>query len=111
MLRHTFALVLLIAGLGTSAFAGRQATATATVTAGYVSGVKVTDSGSGYLVAPGVSLSGGAGSGATAVAILAGDTVGQIIVLYAGSGYAAAPAVLIEAPPLETSVSIELVPR
>ncbi|MSU35213.1 MAG: formylglycine-generating enzyme family protein [Pedosphaera sp.] len=91
--------------------AGEQATAVATVTEGYVTGIKVITGGSGYQSEPRVSFSGGGGSGAVAKAILSGDKVGQIIVLNAGSGYSAAPVVAIEAPPRETSLTIELVPK
>ena len=79
--------------------AGETATAIATVTAGFVTGITVTSGGSGYPTEPMVTLTGGGGSGATAKAILSGDKVGLIVVVTAGSGYTAAPAVTITGPP------------
>lgn len=50
---------------------GRQATATATVVAGSVTGFVITDPGEGYVSAPAITLSGGGGTGAAASATLA----------------------------------------
>jgi hypothetical protein len=58
------------------ALAGEPATAVATITAGFVTGITVTSGGSGYTSEPAVTLSGGTGSGARAKAIMAGDKVG-----------------------------------
>ena len=69
-------------------FGGTQATATATVSGGHVTGVSVTNAGSGYLSAPTVSFSGGGGSGAAATATLSGGGVSAIN-LVSGSGAAA----------------------
>src|SRR2546425_9985708 len=55
--RFKFALV-------TSANASQQATATATLTGGFVTSVTVVSGGSGYTSAPAVTFSGGGGSGA-----------------------------------------------
>ena len=79
--------------------AGDTATAVATVTAGFVTGITVTSGGSGYATEPMVTLTGGGGLGATAKAILSDDKVGLIVVVTAGSGYTAAPSVTITGPP------------
>ena len=105
-----FALSLAV-GLWGRLLAGEQATAVATVTAGFVTGITVTAGGSGYLSEPAVTISGGGGSGATAKAILTGDKVSIIVVLTAGSGYSSAPTVAIEAPPKALDVMLELVPK
>lgn len=91
--------------------AGETATAVATVTAGFVTGITMTSSGGGYLSEPLVTITGGGGSGATARAILSGDRVVVIVVLTAGSGYTTAPFVNIEGPPKESGVRLELVPK
>ena len=91
--------------------AGEQATAVATVTAGFVTGITVTFGGSGYTSEPAVTIKGGGGNGAAAKAILNGDKVASVIVLNAGSGYSSAPTIVVEAPPQESSLSIELVPK
>jgi len=91
--------------------AGQPATAVATVTAGFVSGITVTSGGSGYTSEPSVTITGGGGSGATAKAILSGDKVALLVVLTAGSGYTSAPTVSIEAPPKELGLVLEMVPK
>jgi len=114
MLRVLFVAFAVLVTWNGRAFAGRQATATASVTAGLVSGVTVTDGGSGYQLAPGVSFSGGGGSGATAVAILEGDKVSAVVVTTAGNGYASSPTVTIAPPPAlvdPAKLSIDTVPR
>jgi formylglycine-generating enzyme required for sulfatase activity len=93
------------------ALAGETATAVATITAGFVTGITVTSGGSGYTSEPSVTLSGGGGSGATAKAILSGDKVALTLVLTAGSGYSTEPTVVVEAPPKPLSVRLELVPK
>ena len=96
------------------ALAGEPATAVATITAGFVSGITVTSGGSGYTFEPLVSLSGGGGSGASGKVILDGDKVALILVLTAGSGYSTAPTVVVEAPPKPLKplgVHLELVPK
>ena len=105
----TFA-VLLSLSIG-RALAGETATAVATITAGFVTGITVTSGGSGYTVEPSVSLSGGGGSGATAKAILSGDKVALTLVLTAGSGYSTAPTVVVEAPPKALNVRLRFVPE
>ena len=93
------------------ALAGETATAVATITAGFVSGITVTSRGSGYTIEPAVTLSGGGGSGASGKAILAGDKVALILVLTAGTGYSTAPTVVVDAPPKPLSVKLEMVPK
>ena len=87
------------------------ATAVATITAGFVTGITVTSGGSGYTSEPSVTLSGGGGSGATAKAILSEDKVALTLVLTAGSGYSTAPTVVVDAPPKPLSVKLEMVPK
>jgi formylglycine-generating enzyme required for sulfatase activity len=94
--------------------AGRQAVASATITAGFVSSIAVQDGGEGYQSPPAVVIVGGGGTGATAVAILNGSAVGTIVVTTAGQDYASAPSVVIEAPPATIDAAvlqIDLVPR
>ena len=77
---------------------GIQATATATVTAGAITSINITNPGSGYTAAdvPSVTVSDATASaaGATATAALTG-VVSGITVTNAGSGYAATPSVSI----------------
>jgi hypothetical protein len=91
--------------------AGEPATAIATVTAGFVTGITVTSGGSGYTSEPAVTITGGGGSGATAKAILNGDKVSLVVVLTSGSGYVVAPTVVVESPPKPLGVVLELVPK
>ena len=93
------------------AFAGETATAVATITAGFVTGITVTSGGSGYTSEPVVTFSGGGGSGATAKAILSGDKVAVVVVLTAGSGYSTAPTLVVDAPPKALGVKLEMVPK
>ncbi len=89
-----------------------QATAVATVTAGYVTGITVTSGGSGYTSEPAVMISGGGGSGAAAKAILNGDHVASVIVLNAGGGYdSGVPVVTIEPPSEVWGLGVRLVPE
>lgn len=94
---------------------GGGATAVATVENGAVTGITVTNGGSGYCGQPQVFIAGGEGSGATATAVLApdatnmlsaaGDSVGgpyqilfhvtSVAVTNGGSGYRCPPAVSI----------------
>lgn len=91
--------------------AGEPATAVATVTAGFVTGITVTSGGSGYTSEPAVTITGGGGSGATAKAILSGDKVEVVVVLTAGSWYTGSPTVTIEGPPKALGVVLEMVPK
>jgi formylglycine-generating enzyme required for sulfatase activity len=109
-MKQYLALILIVASFG-RLLGGDQATAVATLTAGFVTGITVTSGGSGYTSEPAVSLSGGGGSGAIGKAILDGDKVAFILVLTAGSGYTTAPSVSIEAPPKPLGVRLRLVPE
>jgi formylglycine-generating enzyme required for sulfatase activity len=91
--------------------AGEPATAVATVTAGFVTGITVTSGGSSYVSEPAVTLTGGGGSGATAKAVLSGDKVALVVVLTAGSGYTNSPTVLPGSPPTPHGVKLRLVPE
>ena len=110
MMKGCLVLLIIVASFG-RLLAGEPATAIATVTAGYVTGITVTSGGSGYTSEPSVTLSGGGGSGATAQALLSGDKVALTLVLTSGSGYTTAPAVVVEAPPKPMGVRLELVPK
>jgi hypothetical protein len=79
---------------------GTQATATATVSAaGVIVGFVMTETGSGYSIAPGVVISDtGDGAGAVGTASLSDDTAGQVTAIVldsAGSGYETAPTITI----------------
>ena len=63
------------------------AIATAILSGGVITGVAVTNGGSGYTVAPTISFGGDDGSGATATATIAGGAVTSITVTNGGSGY------------------------
>jgi hypothetical protein len=78
----------------------RQATATATVTSGFVTSISVTDGGAGYTSAPAVTITDSTGSGASATANVSGGMVSSITVNNAGSGYSSSPSVAIAPPPL-----------
>ena len=101
----------LVAGFTLDAQAQTTATATATVLAGGVTAIAITDGGSGYAVAPVVILAGGGGIGATATALLTGDVVSQINVTTSGSGYTNPPNIIISAPPGQsTLLGLQLIP-
>ena len=97
--------------MAVQSMAGETATAVATVTAGFVTGITVTSGGSGYTSEPVVTISGGGGSGATAKAVLNGDRVAMVIVLTAGSGYNDSPIVTIEASPKALGIQLAMVPK
>lgn len=87
---------------------GVQATGIATINAaGAVTGVTITDPGSGYggvsTITGGtgtarVRFSGGGGTDAVGSAVLSGSTIGSITINNGGYGYTAPPAVIIESP-------------
>jgi len=77
----------------------RRATAVATVTGVFVTGVTVTDGGSGYANPPAVTITDTSGSGATATAQISGGVVTNINVNSAGTGYSSSPTVSIAPPP------------
>ena len=74
-----------------------QATASASVTGGRVTGLSVVSRGSGYSSAapPTVLLTGGGGSGATATANVVGGEVVSFNIVSSGAGYTSAPTVTI----------------
>ena len=75
-----------------------QATATGTVASGFLIGISVANSGSGYLEPPPVIITDASGSGATAVANISEGAVSSITVLNAGSGYSNNPTISIGPP-------------
>jgi hypothetical protein len=74
------------------------ATGVASVNAGGVSAVSVTDGGSGYASAPTVTFTGGGGTGAAATATITAGVVTSVSVTTAGTGYTTAPTVAFSAP-------------
>lgn len=75
---------------------GVRATATATIVGGEVTGVTVTNPGSGYTSAPEVTITGD-GTGAAASAELAGRLF-EVVLTNPGFGYSVAPAINVGAP-------------
>ena len=69
---------------------GSGATAAATVTAGVVTAIVITNPGTGYTTAPAVSITGGGGTGATATATLVNKELSAIAVTTGGTGYTSA---------------------
>jgi hypothetical protein len=61
---------------------------------GQVTGVGITNGGSGYVSAPGVAFVGGGGTGVAATATVSGGAVNGLVFTSFGSGYTAAPAVV-----------------
>jgi len=92
-------------------FAGETATAVATVTAGFVTSVRILSSGSEYVAEPTVTVSGGGGSGASFRALINNGSVDHIIILSAGRLYSSAPVITIEPPPKEASLTLAMVPK
>ena len=89
-----FKFALVSSGTNTS----RPATATADLTAGFVTSIMVTDGGHGYLIAPLVTITDPTGAGAIAIAQISDGSVTNISVQSAGSGYAS-PVVTVASPP------------
>jgi len=85
------------------------ATATASVTNGFLTRVTVTSGGSGYTNAPLVRLFGGGGSGAQVVATVSNGVVVAAPVFNPGFGYASAPVVVI-APPHVPNPALSIAP-
>lgn len=81
-----------------------QATGTASIGAGAVTGVTVGVQGYGYGSAPSVLVTGGGGSGATVTANLTGDKVTSFTVGAGGTGYTTAPTITLTAPGVGQSV-------
>ncbi len=78
--------------------AGLGAMAMATISGGSVTGVTITNGGTGYTSAPPVFLLGGGGTGATAAATVAGGSVTRVTITQPGSGYTSAPVVAFLGP-------------
>ncbi|UJS25069.1 DUF2589 domain-containing protein [Thiothrix winogradskyi] len=73
---------------------------------GAITGVTVSDQGSGYASSPAVSVSGGGGSGAVLEAIL--DSEGKVVeirIVSAGRNYATAPTLTLDPPPAGSGTS------
>lgn len=77
----------------------QQATATATVSGGFVTEIILTDGGSGYAERPAVAIIDATGSNATATATVSGGAVTSISVGNPGRHYSDSPTVTIAAPP------------
>jgi len=75
-----------------------RATATATVTNGFVVGATVTDVGCGYTNTPLVLILGGGGTGATATAVVTNGFVASITITSGGNGYTNTPTIYIYSP-------------
>ncbi len=103
--------ILTLLSLPSVVFAGRQATAVATLMAGRISAVTLTDAGDGYTNPPVVTFSGGGGTGASATSTLTGNRLAQIAVTAGGAGYTNAPVVTIGAPPNSAILAVEMVPK
>lgn len=71
------------------------AQATAEVSSGAVTGITITNGGSGYASAPIITITGGGGTGAEATAIISDGTVTGINIINGGSGYTSIPRVTI----------------
>ncbi len=81
-------------------FNGVPATATATISGGAVTGITITNGGSGYTTVPTVNFYGGGsvvngGNKARATAILSNGVITGVTINNGGSGYSTAPAVVI----------------
>ena len=74
----------------------RLASATPTVVDGVITGITITDSGTGYIAAPNIDII-GEGSGATAEATISNGSVATITVINGGTGYWPAPPTLTTA--------------
>src|SRR5215467_13750517 len=69
------------------------ATATATISGGTVTGISITNPGSGYTSPPTITFTGGGIGGATATATISGGTVTGISITNPGSGYTSPPTI------------------
>ncbi len=77
----------------------RQATATATISAGHINTITVTDGGTGYTSEPQVYVSGGGGGGTIVGAIVSGGQVVGFDIFSPGAGYTSAPTITMDPPP------------
>src|SRR3569833_3724567 len=87
--------------LVTSTNLNPPATATASLSGGFVTAYTVVFGGSGYVTPPAVHIIGGGGSNATAIATINGGAVTAITPDNAGKNYSSAPSVLVDAPPTD----------
>jgi|GEM_PF-1540276 len=85
--------------ISTSTNASVQATATGTVSYGFLVFIAVNNGGSGYTTPPAVIITDSTGTNASAYAQISGGVVTNIVVNSAGSGYSASPVITITAPP------------
>jgi FtsP/CotA-like multicopper oxidase with cupredoxin domain len=76
---------------------GATATAIVNLTTGSISGIGITNGGSGYVRAPGINITGGGGFGAMASATITGGVVTAITITNPGSDYTSAPTVTVGA--------------
>ncbi len=76
-----------------------QATATAAVNNGFITGFTVTSGGGGYSSPPAVTIADPSGSNAVATAVIAGGAVVSITVNTPGSHYSSRPTITVAAPP------------
>ena len=84
----------LISVTGTTTITGGITTRSRATFVQKISGVTISNAGSGYTSAPTVSFSGGGGTGAAATAYIGSDgTVVGVIITNAGSGYTSAPTI------------------
>ena len=83
------------------------ATATASITAGIVTTITITESGNGYASVPNVSIQTpvGLGTTATATATISDGQVTSISVTLGGTGYSSIPQILIDPPTLITETN------
>ena len=88
--------------------APRVATAQSSLTAGYLTGISITDPGSGYTTVPTVRVVGGGGTGATVVALVEAGRVVSLVITSAGSGYTETPRIVIESPPFIPTIAISV---
>lgn len=89
---------------------GATATATATLTNGAITGVNITNGGSGYAsgismpntatvsVAPKVQVTGGGGTGAVIVPVVTNGVITSFTILNGGTGYTSTPTITIASP-------------
>jgi len=70
-----------------------EATAVATIGIGNLTGIDLTDGGTGWSSAPTVQIIGGGGTGAQAVATTDGNVITSVTIIDSGSGYTSTPAI------------------
>ena len=73
---------------------------------GHITGITVTEGGSGYSTAPTVELVGGGGTGAAAMATVVHGVVTAISIRNPGTGYKSSPTVKIALPPVDPTLGV-----